>query len=107
MVGLLPPGDPKVGPPNEIFEAESEIFETKSKKFKAAYTEPDPLHLKVNKQTPKIKNGSMVTIDINRPSIICEYISRKKKGHETDLEMSPRPLGTTVFEEIYIRTMGK
>ena len=28
-------------------------------------------------------------------------------GHETDLEMSPRPLGTTVFEEIYIRTMGK
>ena len=27
--------------------------------------------------------------------------------HETDLEMSPRPLGTTVFEEIYIRTMGK
>ena len=31
----------------------------------------------------------------------------KKIGHETDLEMSPRPLGTTVFEEIYIRTMGK
>ena len=30
-----------------------------------------------------------------------------KNGHETDLEMSPRPLGTTVFEEIYIRTMGK
>ena len=26
-----------------------------------------------------------------------------KNGHETDLEMSPRPLGTTVFEEIYIR----
>ena len=31
----------------------------------------------------------------------------KKNGHETDLEMSPRPLGTTVFEEINIRTMGK
>ena len=27
--------------------------------------------------------------------------------HETGLEMSHRPLGTTVFEEIYIRTMGK
>ena len=27
--------------------------------------------------------------------------------HETDLEMSPRPLGTTVLGEIYIRTMGK
>ena len=26
-----------------------------------------------------------------------------KKGHETDLEMSPQPLGTTIFEEIYIR----
>ena len=30
-----------------------------------------------------------------------------KNGHKTDLEMSPRPLGTTVCEEIYIRTMGK
>ena len=30
-----------------------------------------------------------------------------KKCHETDLEMSPRPLGTTVFDEIYVRTMGK
>ena len=32
---------------------------------------------------------------------------RLKNGHETDLQMSPRPLGTTVFEAIYIRTMGK
>ena len=24
----------------------------------------------------------------------------EQNGHETDLEMSPRPLGTTVFEEI-------
>ena len=32
---------------------------------------------------------------------------RKKYGHETDLEMSPGPLGTKVFEEMYIRTMGK
>ena len=31
----------------------------------------------------------------------------KENGHETDLEMSPRPLGTMVFEDIYIRTMGK
>ena len=30
-----------------------------------------------------------------------------KHGHETDLEMSPGPLGTTIFEEIYIRIMGK
>ena len=30
-----------------------------------------------------------------------------KNWHETDLELSPRPLGTTDFEEIYIRTMGK
>ena len=27
--------------------------------------------------------------------------------HKTDLEMSPRPLGTTIFEEIYTRVMGK
>ena len=26
-----------------------------------------------------------------------------KHGHETDLEMSPRPLGTTIFDDIYIR----
>ena len=26
---------------------------------------------------------------------------KNKNGHETDLEMSPRPLGTTIFEEIY------
>ena len=26
-----------------------------------------------------------------------------ENGHETDLEMSPRFLGTTIFEEIYIR----
>ena len=31
----------------------------------------------------------------------------EKNGHETDLEMSPGPLGTTVVEEINIRTMGK
>ena len=37
----------------------------------------------------------------NQPSIY------QNNGHKTDLEMSPRPLGTTVFEEIYIRTMGK
>ena len=30
-----------------------------------------------------------------------------KYDHETDIEMRPRPLGTTVFEDIYIRTMGK
>ena len=45
-------------------------------------------HLRPNKNHKKSQN--------------CE-----KNGHETDLEMSPRPLGTTVFEEIYIRTMGK
>ena len=28
-------------------------------------------------------------------------------GHETDLEMSPGPLGTTIFENKYIRIMGK
>ena len=31
----------------------------------------------------------------------------KKNGHETDLEMSPGPLGTTIFEKNYIRIMGK
>ena len=30
-----------------------------------------------------------------------------KNGHEMALEMSRGPLGTTVFEEIYIPTMGK
>ena len=34
-------------------------------------------------------------------------LMKNKNGHETDLEMSPRPLGATVFEEIYVRTMGK
>ena len=34
-------------------------------------------------------------------------ITQKENGHETDLEMSPRPLGTMGFEEIYIRTLGK
>ena len=29
-----------------------------------------------------------------------------KNGHETDLEMSPGPLGTTTFEKHYIRIMG-
>ena len=37
--------------------------------------------------------------------VVALYIA-EKNGHETDLEMSPRLLGTTVFEEIYIRTMG-
>ena len=27
-------------------------------------------------------------------------------GHETDLEMSPGPLGTTILEKKYIRIMG-
>ena len=31
----------------------------------------------------------------------------QKNGHETDLEMSPGPFGTTAFEENYIQTMGK
>ena len=31
----------------------------------------------------------------------------KTNGHETDLETSHRPLGTTVLKEIYIQTMGK
>ena len=39
--------------------------------------------------------------------LVNEVNVAEKNGHETDLEMSPRPLGTTVFEEIYIRTMGK
>ena len=30
-------------------------------------------------------------------------IEMLKNEQETDLEMSPRPLGTTIFEEIYIR----
>ena len=28
---------------------------------------------------------------------------KNKNGHETDLKMSPRPLGTTIFDEIQIR----
>ena len=28
------------------------------------------------------------------------WTHENKNGHETDLEMSPRPLGTTIFEEI-------
>ena len=38
---------------------------------------------------------------------IYEVNVAEKNGHETDLEMSSRPLGTSVFEATYIRTMGK
>ena len=31
----------------------------------------------------------------------------QKHGHETDLEISPGSLGTTIFEEIYMQIMGK
>ena len=43
----------------------------------------------------------------NKGNALHKKYTKNKNGHETDLEMSPRPLGTTVFEEIYIRTMGK
>ena len=52
--------------------------------------------------------GSETTREASRPGRKDLYrYSEQKNGHETDLEMSPRPLGTTVFEEIYIWTMGK
>ena len=35
--------------------------------------------------------------------MVMMMFMESKNGHETDLEMSPRPLGTTIFEEIYIR----
>ena len=36
---------------------------------------------------------------------MCIY--KKQNGHETDLEMSPGPLDTTIFEKKRIRTICK
>ena len=40
-------------------------------------------------------------------TLLYYYIIIKQNGHETDLEMSPGPLDTTIFEKKCIRTMGK
>ena len=46
----------------------------------------------------KINQPSNYLVKIHKFIIIID-----KNGHEMDLEMSPGPLGTTIFEEIYIR----
>ena len=49
---------------------------------------------------PPPLGSSIQSLDRKRPPL------HKKKCHETDLEMSPGPLGTTIFEKTYIRIMG-
>ena len=64
---------------------------------------------------PRARNGSKIPfktdfcpmLDLRFARIPARLIrNTEKNGHEVDLEMSPRRHGTTVFEEIYIRTMG-
>ena len=49
--------------------------------------------------TNKKKTETKTAISIH-PGKEIVRIREKQNGHETDLEMSPRPLGTTIFEEI-------
>ena len=51
--------------------------------------------------------AEFITITYYFLSLQVQACFLKRNRHETDLEMSPGPLGTTVFEEIHIRTMGK
>ena len=62
-------------------------------------------HVEEIPETGGPQNGKCM--NIGAKNRMFYMIFNRKNGHETDLEMSPRPLGTTVFEEIYIRTMGK
>ena len=50
--------------------------------------------------------GSTLKTEVIRQSeMIHKHMG--KNGHETDLEMSPRPLDTTIFEKKRIRTSCK
>ena len=64
-------------------------------------------HVEVH-QLPPQKNGpEPIGLAIDENSDWQRSLNDLRNGHKTDLEMSPGPLGTTIFEEIYIRIMGK
>ena len=98
-VGLRPPGGPRGQNPKN---------KKKVRALKEAGAQWRPhaafvCLVKKNKSAEQFVSGRAHNLVISLPGrsvIILPGILCKKNGHETDLEMSPRPLGSTVFEEI-------
>ena len=61
------------------------------------------IHIVILKHVSEFLMLNDIHLYIQYCNVLFQYLIL----HETDLDMSPGPLGTTFFEEIYIRTLGK